>query len=89
MTTTTHLSKTFAKKLGLPTTAVKIFHDLTEGTVLDFEGIEFISRTFDEEYVFQKHNSKVQITEANMSEFVRGVLDVVERDFDETCARPL
>jgi hypothetical protein len=89
MTTTIHLSKTFAKKLGLPTTAVKIFHDLTVDTILDFEGIEFISRAFAQEYVFQKHNSKVQITEANMSEFVRGVLDVVERDFDETCCKPL
>lgn len=82
-----NLEKTFAKKLGLGTTAMKLFQDL-EGqseVILDFKDIEFMSRSFAQEYVFQKHNSSVHIIESNMSEFVRGLLDIVQKDYEETC----
>lgn len=81
------LEKMFARKLGLRTTAIKLFQDLegNDEAVLNFKDIEFISRSFAQEYVYQKHNSKVHIVESNMSEFVKGVLDVVQRDFEETC----
>ena len=55
-----NLEKTFAKKLGMRTTAMKLFQDLENETevILDFKDIEFMSRSFAQEYVFQKYNSK-------------------------------
>ena len=82
-----NLEKTFAKKLGMRTTAMKLFNDLENETeaILDFKDIEFMSRSFAQEYVYQKHNSKVHIIESNMSDFVKGLLEVVEEDYKETC----
>lgn len=82
-----NLEKTFAKKLGMRTTAMKLFNDLENETdaILDFKDIEFMSRSFAQEYVYQKHNSKVNIIESNMSDFVKGLLEVVEEDYKETC----
>lgn len=82
-----NLEKTFAKKLGLRTTAMKLFQDLEGETeaILNFKNIEFMSRSFAQEYVYQKHNSKVHIIESNMSEFVEGILKVVQKDYEETC----
>ncbi|WP_405308998.1 hypothetical protein [Methanobrevibacter sp.] len=82
-----NLEQTFAKKLGMRTTAMKLFRDLENETeaILDFKDIEFMSRSFAQEYVFQKHNSKVRIIESNMSDFVKGLLEVVEEDYKETC----
>ena len=64
------LEKTFAKKLGLRTTAIKLFQDFDgeDEVILDFNGIEFISRTFAQEYIYQKNNSKVHIIESNRSD---------------------
>ncbi|WP_461461310.1 STAS-like domain-containing protein [Methanobrevibacter sp.] len=81
------LEKTFAKKLGLRTTAMKLFNDLEneEEAIFDFKNIEFISRSFAQEYVYQKHNSKIHITESNMSDFIKNLLEVVEEDYKESC----
>lgn len=82
-----NLEKVFAKKLGMRTTAIKLFQDLEDKTdaILNFEDIEFMSRSFAQEYVYQKHNSNVHIIEANMSSFIKGLLEVVEEDYRETC----
>lgn len=82
-----NLEQTFAKKLGMRTTAIKLFQDLEENTevILDFKDIEFISRSFAQEYVYQKHNSKVNIIESNISDFIKKLLEVVEEDYKETC----
>lgn len=82
-----NLEKTFAKKLGMRTTAKKLFNDLENETeaILNFKDIEFMSRSFAQEYVYQKHNSKVHIIESNMSDFIKGLLEVVEEDYKETC----
>ena len=52
---------------------------------MNFKDIEFMSRSFAQEYVFQKYNSNVEITEENMNDFVKGLLEVVEEDYVETC----
>ncbi len=82
-----NLEQTFAKKLGMRTTAIKLFQDLKDENeaTLDFKDIEFMSRSFAQEYVHQKHNSKVHIIESNMSDFIKGLLEVVEKDYEETC----
>ena len=82
-----NLEQKFAKKLGMRTTAIKLFNDLSDETevILDFKDITFMSRSFAQEYVFQKHNSKIKIIENNMSDFIKGLLEVVEEDYIETC----
>lgn len=82
-----NLENTFAKKLGMRTTAKRLFDDIKneKKVVLNFQDVEFMSRSFAQEYIFQKHNSNVEITEKNMNDFVKGLLDVVEEDYKETC----
>ena len=49
--------------------------------------IEFMSRSFAQEYVFQKHNCNTKITEVNMSESIKQLLYIVSEDFEKTCLR--
>ncbi|WP_299521873.1 hypothetical protein [uncultured Methanobrevibacter sp.] len=82
-----NLEKSFAKKLGMGTTAKRIFQDLDDELnvlILNFKDVEFISRLFAQEYVYQKNNSHVSIKEENMSEFIKELLNVVEEDYIET-----
>ena len=39
-----------------------------------------MSRSFAQEYVFQKHNCNTKITEANMSESIKQLLNIVSED---------
>lgn len=81
------LEKSFAKKLGLGITAKKIFQDLDDEfdvLILNFEDVEFMSRTFAQEYIYQKNKSNLSIKEENMSDFIKGLLNVVEEDYIET-----
>ncbi|MBE6505306.1 MAG: DUF4325 domain-containing protein [Methanobrevibacter millerae] len=82
-----NLKDAFAKKLGMRTTAKKLFDDIQneKEVILNFKDIEFMSRSFAQEYVFQKYNSNVEITEENMNDFVKGLLEVDEDDYRETC----
>ena len=82
-----NLKDTFAKKLGMRTTAKRLFDDIQNESVvvLNFKDVEFMSRSFAQEYIYQKYNSNVEITEENMNDFVKELLDVVEEDYKETC----
>lgn len=82
-----NLRDTFAKKLGMRTTAKKLFDDIQseKKVVLNFQDVEFMSRSFAQEYIFQKYNSDIEIIEKNMNDSVKGLLDVVEEDYNETC----
>ena len=53
--------------------------------ILNFQDVEFMSRLFAQEYVFQKPNSNIEIKEENMNDFVKELLEVVEEDYVETC----
>ena len=77
------------KKLGTGPTAKKIFNVVNnyDEAVLNFENIEFMSRSFAQEYVFQKYNSKTEITEINMDDSIKQLLEVVIDDFNESCLR--
>lgn len=85
-----NLKETYAKKLGMRTTAKRIFQDLDDELtvlILNFKDVEFMSRSFAQEYVYQKNNSCLQVKEVNMSEFIKGLLNVVEEDYNETYGR--
>lgn len=83
------LEEKYPKKLGMGPTAKKIFQEMTnaDSVILNFQNIEFMSRSFAQEYVFQKYNSKIDITEINMSHSIRQLLDIVSEDFEETCLK--
>lgn len=82
-----NLKDTFAKKLGMRTTAKKLFDDIKneDKVILNFKDIEFMSRSFAQEYIYQKYNSNIEITEENMNDFLKGLLSIVESDYVETC----
>ena len=77
------------KKLGTGPTAKKIFNIISDydKVTLNFEDIEFMSRSFAQEYVFQKYNSKSEITEINMNDSIKQLLEVVADDFNKTCLK--
>ena len=81
------LGNKYSKKIAMDSTAELLFKELEsfDKVVLDFKNIEFLSRSFAQEYVYQKHHSKVDISEINMSDFVKGLFEVVEEDFRQTC----
>lgn len=81
------LEKEYPKKLGMAPTAKKLFQEINNESdvVLNFENIEFMSRSFAQEYVFQKHNSNSNITEINMSDSIQQLLEIVKEDFEKTC----
>ena len=77
------------KKLGMGPTAKRLFQEINKESdvILNFKNIEFMSRSFAQEYVFQKHNSKTNITEMNMSESIEKLLDIVTDDFERSCCK--
>lgn len=84
-----NLEEKYAKKLGVGPTAKKLFEEIEKepSVVLNFENIEFMSRSFAQEYVFQKHNCKTEIEEINMNDSIKQLLEVVEEDFERTCLK--
>ncbi len=77
------------KKLGAGPTAKKIFNEINnyEEVVLNFEDIEFMSRSFAQEYAVQKYYSQSKITEINMDSSIKKLLEVIQKDFEQTCLR--
>jgi len=77
------------RKLGAGPTAKKIFNEINkyEEVILNFEEIKFMSRSFAQEYTVQKHFSQSKITEINMDISIKKLLEVVQKDFEQTCLR--
>ena len=84
-----NLEEKYSKKLGVGPTAAKLFDEIKQesSVILNFENIEFMSRSFAQEYVFQKHNSPIEIEEINMNESIEKILDVLEDDFKRSCLK--
>ena len=83
------LEEKFSKKLGVGPTAKKLFDEIKPDSevILNFENIEFMSRSFAQEYVFQKYNAQTEIEEINMTESIEKLLEVVEDDFKRSCLK--
>jgi hypothetical protein len=81
------LEEKYTKKLGMGPTAKKLFKEIDgeKEVILNFKNIEFMSRSFAQEYVFQKHNTTCHITEINMDASIKQLLDIVQEDFERTC----
>ena len=81
------LEEKYPKKLGMGPTAKKLFQEIKneKEVILNFQNIEFMSRSFAQEYVFQKHNAKCNITEINMNASIKQLLEIVQEDFERSC----
>ncbi|MBQ2654479.1 MAG: DUF4325 domain-containing protein [Methanobrevibacter sp.] len=81
------LEESYPKKLGMGPTAKKLFQEIKneKEVTLNFRNITFMSRSFAQEYVFQKHNTSCEITEINMDSSIKQLLEIVQEDFERTC----
>jgi len=81
------LADRYQNKLGIGPTAKKIFDEVKdyEEAILDFENIEFMSRSFAQEYVYQRHNSPSRITEINMNDSIGKLLVLVGGEYEKYC----
>ncbi|WP_157078613.1 hypothetical protein [Methanobrevibacter filiformis] len=48
--------------------------------MIDFDNVEFISRAFAQEHIYQKHKVCINLIEKNM---VENMLNIVEEDYVE------
>ncbi len=75
------------KKLGMRASAETFFNNLDNDAIkiiIDFDNVEFMSRSFAQEYVYQKHQRKTEFIEKNMSDFVKKMLDIVNKNYADS-----
>ena len=61
----------YGKIIGIRRLAESIFQDVDEDTdeiIVDFDKVEFIGRSFTQEYIRQKKKQTAKITEINLSD---------------------
>ncbi|MDR2967937.1 MAG: DUF4325 domain-containing protein [Methanobacteriaceae archaeon] len=74
------------RKLGMRSTAEDFFNSLNinvDEIVIDFDNVDFMSRSFAQEYVYQKRKADVKIIEKNTKGIVKDMLNTVENDYNE------
>ena len=49
----------------------------TEKVIMNFEGVEFMGRSFAQEYLNQKHFASFEIVEKNMSEDIEKMFNMI------------
>ncbi|MCL2688000.1 MAG: DUF4325 domain-containing protein [Methanobrevibacter sp.] len=84
-----NLEEEFYKKLGMRTSAEKLFDkiaDCDSKVIINFDKIEFMSRSFAQEYVYQKHKNDVDVEEKNMSGIVKEMYNIVCENYENYLA---
>lgn len=80
------IGETIHSNLGMNSSARNLFKELNnspaENITIDFSNVIFMSRSFTQEYLFQKLNSNKNIIEQNIPENVQKMFDVVKKDFE-------
>lgn len=74
------LKEEISSNLIIRLDAEQLFEKLENNTskvVMDFEGIEFINRSFAQEYLNQKFNAKYEIEEINLPDEVKNMFNVI------------
>lgn len=75
------------KKLSRRLSAKSFFENLDTNfskIIIDFTDVEFISRTFAQEYIYQKNNIDIEIIEINVIQNVENMINVVKEDYNKT-----
>ncbi len=80
------IGETIHSNLGMNSSARNLFKELNnspaKNITIDFSNVIFMSRSFTQEYLFQKLNSNKNIIEQNVPEDVQKMFDVVMKDFE-------
>ncbi|SDA67691.1 hypothetical protein [Methanobrevibacter millerae] len=79
------LKEEFGVDLGSRSYAVKLFENLKNSsskTTIDFEGIEFVSRSFSQEYLNSRLMADFEMEEINVPDAVRKMFNVVLKNND-------
>jgi hypothetical protein len=81
------MEKEISKKLILRRSTISLFEKIRnenfKGVVFDFTGVDFMSRSFAQEYVYQRGDKNIEVIEENMDPFVEQMLCVVEKEYIE------
>ncbi|KZX17292.1 hypothetical protein [Methanobrevibacter filiformis] len=81
------LADTINSNLGMRFAAEDLFNNLINDApeiVMNFENVNFMSRSFAQEYVYQKEkNNSITIIEKNMPQNVKEMINIVISSLDD------
>ena len=79
------ISEKIHPNLGMNQAAEELFEEINQNNeneiIIDFSDVVFMSRSFTQEYLFQKLTSNKKIVELNVSENIQKMFNVVSKDF--------
>ena len=74
------LKKEIGSDLGSRQKIDKLFKNINENVskvVMNFEGVEFMGRSFAQEYLNRKHFASFEVVEKNMSEDIKKMFEII------------
>lgn len=74
------LKKEIGTDLGSRQKIEKLFKNINENVskvVMNFEGVEFMGRSFAQEYLNRKHFASFEVVEKNMSEDIKKMFEII------------
>lgn len=74
------LKKEIGSDLGSRNKIEELYQNLDKNTskiIMNFEGVEFIGRSFAQEYLNQKHFASFEVIEKNVPEDVEKMFDII------------
>ncbi len=80
------LSEKLNPHLGMNFAAKELFDEINSSNInsyiFDFSNVIFMSRSFTQEYIFQKLKTDKEIVEVNVPDDAQKMFDVVSKDFE-------
>jgi hypothetical protein len=74
------LKKEIGSDLGSRQKIEKLFKNINENVskvIMNFEGVEFMGRSFAQEYLNRKHFASFEVVEKNMSEDIKKMFEII------------
>jgi hypothetical protein len=74
------LSKEIGQDLGSRQMIERLFENIDPDTtkvIMNFDGMEFMSRTFAQEYLNQRHHASFEVTEKNMPPDIEKMFEMI------------
>lgn len=79
------ISEELYPNLGMNSVAKDMFDEINKSEIdkyiIDFTNVVFMSRSFTQEYLFQKLKTEKEIEEINVPENIQKMFDVISKDF--------
>ncbi len=80
---TLRLRRSFASYLALRESADRLFDQVdrykTKDIVVDFSGVESMTRSFAHQYILRKQKSRKNVSEENMTESIASIMEMSTR----------